>query len=82
VSVRLVARAQELEVAVIDEGTPVPVERQGPPPAPPDPIDVQSIAEGGRGIYLVYQLMDTVSYECEGARNVVRLTKTFPASSR
>ena len=75
-------RRQELEVAVIDEGTPVPVERRAAPPAPQDPIDVQSIAEGGRGIFLVHQLMDTVSYESEGARNVVRLTKAFPASSR
>jgi len=81
VTVRLTARTRELEIAVIDEGTPVPVERRVPPPAPPDPIDVQSIAEGGRGIYLVHQLMDTVSYGWEGVRNVVRLTKAFPGSS-
>jgi len=81
VTVRLVAQAQELVVEVIDEGTPVPVERRGPPPAPLDPIDLQSIAEGGRGIYLVHELMDTVSYESGGPRNVVRLTKAFTESS-
>jgi len=79
VSVRITARTRELEIAVIDEGTPVPVERRVPPPEPPDPIDVQSIPESGRGIYIVHQLMDSVSYESEGVRNVVRLTKALPA---
>jgi serine/threonine-protein kinase RsbW len=81
VTVQLVAQTRGLLVAVIDEGTPVPVERRAAPPAPQDPVDVQSIAEGGRGLFLVHQLMDTVSYESEGARNVVRLTKAFSTSS-
>jgi anti-sigma regulatory factor (Ser/Thr protein kinase) len=42
---------------------------------------VQSIAEGGRGLFLVHNLMDTVSYESEGSNNVVRLTKAFSTSS-
>jgi serine/threonine-protein kinase RsbW len=81
VTVRLVARTRELEIAVIDEGTPMPAEKRAAPTAPSDPIDLQSIPEGGRGLFLVHQLMDAVSYEDEGARNVVRLTKMFRAQS-
>ena len=79
VSVRLIARSRQLEIAVIDEGTPIPVERRVPPPEQPDPLDLQSIQESGRGIYLVHKLVDSVSYESEGLRNVVRLTKALPA---
>ena len=80
VTVRLTARAEEVVVAVVDEGTPVPAEKRVPPPGSPNPIDLQSIPEGGRGLFLVHELMDSVSYESEGPRNVVRLTKALSSS--
>jgi len=78
VRVRLTAGPDRLEIAVEDEGRPIPEEKRQPRRIEFDPSDVESIPEGGRGIFLLHALMDKVEFGREGARNLLRMTKALP----
>jgi serine/threonine-protein kinase RsbW len=74
VAVRLSTLRDELLVEVRDTGTPMPAEHQqtllsGPKPSDAQLADRRSLPEGGRGLQIIYQLMDRVSYVSEERHN-------------
>jgi serine/threonine-protein kinase RsbW len=75
VTVRLVLHADRLEMAVLDDGSPVPEDRRAPRAPAFDPADLSSIPEGGRGVYLMATLMDGLEFGTEGGRNRVQMTR-------
>jgi serine/threonine-protein kinase RsbW len=85
VRVRVVASDAGLELRIADRGTPVPLERRIPPrsvePTPdlPDAPDAELLEEGGRGLFLMFTLMDEVAFGLEEGWNFVALTKRRPA---
>lgn len=80
VLVRLTAGGERLKITVEDEGRPIPEDKRRPQPIEFDPSDIESIPEGGRGVFLVHALMDTVEYGREGRRNVLVMTKALSAA--
>jgi serine/threonine-protein kinase RsbW len=82
VRVRLAARDGRLEVEVRDRGRALPVERLSRPPelAEPDPDDAGSLAESGRGHFLMVRLMDDVRFEHADGENVVRMGRRIPGA--
>jgi len=40
-----------------------------------DPSDIANLPEGGMGLYLIQQIMDTVRYESFGKKNILTMTK-------
>ena len=82
VTLRLTILPQRVEIRVLDDGSPVPLEKRAPPrELEIDPEDPSSIPEGGRGLFLIHKLMDRVEYGREGSSNVLLMTKatTEPA---
>lgn len=43
-----------------------------------EPVLPEELAEGGYGRFLVHQLVDEVSYACEGSRTIVTAVKHLP----
>jgi serine/threonine-protein kinase RsbW len=85
VEVRLSASHEELQVEVIDSGTPMPLKHQqvlleGSKPFDVQPADLRSLAEGGRGLQIIFELMDKVSYVSGEANNRLIMTKRLPAN--
>jgi serine/threonine-protein kinase RsbW len=81
VTLRLTILPQRVEIRVLDDGSPVPLEKRAPRELEFDPEDPSSIPEGGRGLFLIHRLMDRVEYGREGSSNVLLMTKatTEPA---
>lgn len=80
ISVRLLASSEELLFEVMDNGKPMPWEHQqtlfkGPKAPDTEPANPQSLPEGGRGLLIIYELMDKVSYVSGGANNRLIMTK-------
>ena len=80
VAVSLSASQSELHIEVTDTGTPMPPENQqtlihGSKTSDDQIIDRQSLPEGGRGLQIIYALMDRVSYVSGEGRNRLRMTK-------
>ena len=71
----------DVSLVLADGGLTLTVEDDGPPFDPlslPAPDVVASLEErrvGGLGVFLVRQMMDTVSYDRDGPRNRLRMTK-------
>jgi serine/threonine-protein kinase RsbW len=85
VSVFVSVGADELRLEVTDRGTPMPapqIERLvlGTDLAKSDSIDRASLAEGGRGLQIIHDLMDRVAYIKNGSINRLQLTKCFATS--
>lgn len=40
-----------------------------------DPNDIQNLPESGMGLYIIREIMDSVSYETHGRRNTLRMIK-------
>jgi len=69
---------EQLEVQVIDRGTPMApglLERQ----APAVPEDPRLLAESGRGLLLLRQLMDRLDYSTDASGNTLKMTKRLGA---
>lgn len=79
VNVMLVADSDQLLIEVSDTGTPMPIEQQrrladrSKDPELPS-VDRHSLPEGGRGLQIIRELMDQVSYTSD--KNLNRLTMT------
>jgi serine/threonine-protein kinase RsbW len=82
VSVRLRLEPDRIEVRVRDEGRPLPEERRTPRRPDYDPGNLESIPEGGWGLFLIHQMMDRVEYATDGGANVLVMTKRIPEPSR
>ena len=71
----------EVSLALAEDGLTMTIEDTGPlfdPLSLPPPDITAGLTErpiGGLGVFLVRQLMDTVSYERVGVRNRLRMTK-------
>jgi serine/threonine-protein kinase RsbW len=78
VSVTVTFLAERLEVRVRDEGCPIPAEKSQPRVVEFDPEDPASIPEGGRGVFLIHQMMDDVRYTTEDGVNVLIMGKRRP----
>ena len=66
---------RHLLIELIDAGVPFDMLAR---PAPDCTADVAQCPVGGLGIPLIRALMDTATYQREGARNVLRLTALRP----
>ena len=78
VRVRLAVEPTEIVLTVLDDGWPVPPERRIPRP-PPDGVDDPGLlAESGRGLYLIHQVMDSVSFETQDGSNVLVMKRRRP----
>ena len=67
VAIALVAGTDQLNIEVSDSGTPMPVEQEqrllhGTQPVEFQTTDRKSLPEGGRGLQIIHDLMDEVSY--------------------
>jgi len=78
IEVRLATRADGVVITVLDQGQPIPEDRLPPPLEPVVPEDPMQLAEGGRGIFLLFAMMDRVEYERTEAGNRLTLVKLYP----
>jgi anti-sigma regulatory factor (Ser/Thr protein kinase) len=76
IGVRLAVHDSELTATVDDDGVPYDPLQAAEPDVTAS-LDERSI--GGLGILLVKKMMDTVTYERAGGRNVLRMRKRLPA---
>jgi serine/threonine-protein kinase RsbW len=76
VRVRLLAGGGRIELRICDRGAPGDAEwHRRPPPLPEDPEDPLFLQEGGRGLFLMHNLMDEVAFAREDGWNVLTLIK-------
>ena len=85
VGLMLSADAGELRIEVSDTGTPMPVEQQRRlerlnNDSDTQAIDLHSLPEGGRGLQIIRDLMDQVSYLSEGPRNRLIMLKRIASA--
>jgi serine/threonine-protein kinase RsbW len=83
VSVVLSSEIDQLQLEVIDHGTPMSqrnVERllHGTDVFQVGPTEMASLPESGRGLQIIHDLMDAVSYSPEGSFNRLQLTRRIP----
>ncbi len=78
VRLRIVVDDEHIEMRIADQGTPIPEERRAPPTLEVDPVELDAVSEGGRGVFLMHALMDAVSFGNEDGWNFVALTKRRP----
>lgn len=63
----------ELEMRIIDDG--VAMKSLNKPELQYDPDDLNSLPEGGMGLYLIFTIMDDVSYSSDGQQNILIMKK-------
>jgi serine/threonine-protein kinase RsbW len=79
------AKAPRVEVSLtlVDSGVTLTVEDNGAPfdplslPAPDVAASLEARRVGGLGVFLVRQVMDSVSYQRRGTMNQLRMTKNL-----
>jgi serine/threonine-protein kinase RsbW len=76
VTVRVSTFDERVEIRVLDDGLPVPLENRTPGEIEVDPEDILSIPESGRGTYLIHTLMDRVEYGKDGGANLLLMVKS------
>jgi len=63
----------KLTLVLIDNGE--PRNNIGKPILEFDPNDIDSLPEGGMGLFIIEQLMDENTYSCDGNKNIFTLVK-------
>jgi serine/threonine-protein kinase RsbW len=81
VAVTVAFEPERLEIRVRDDGCPIPEEKRRPQVREFDPKDPSSIPEGGRGVFLIHEMMDEVRYTSEGGANVLIMSKRRAAGA-
>ena len=81
VKVRLSVEPSEIVLTVLDDGWPVPPEHRVPTPPPEGPDDPALLAESGRGLYLIHQVMDSVAFETRDGSNVLVMKRRRPRAA-
>jgi serine/threonine-protein kinase RsbW len=72
-----------LQIEVRDTGLQMPPETLAQVRVPPvNPADRASLPEGGMGLYVLSELMDTVSYESRAGQNVLIMERRIDRSER
>lgn len=79
VAVVIACDHQHLRFDLIDSGDPMHLDQvkrltEGSRFAEAESLDLSSISEGGRGLEIIHQIMDEISYKREGGRNHLTLT--------
>jgi serine/threonine-protein kinase RsbW len=83
VEVALGRSSSLLKIEVRDTGRQMPPETLARVRVPRvDPADRASLPEGGMGLYLLSELMDTVSYETCAGKNVLTMERRIDRSDR
>jgi serine/threonine-protein kinase RsbW len=82
VMIALAASTDQLNIEVSDRGTPMPVEQEqrllhGTQANEFQTTDLRSLPEGGRGLQIIHDLMDEVSYVRLGNINRLTMRKQF-----
>lgn len=85
VSVAVSAQKDELRIDISDRGTPMGAEHiqrlhQDSLEAEPEKDDRFQLAEGGRGLPIIHDLMDRAEYSSQDGLNCLRLIKRIPQS--
>jgi serine/threonine-protein kinase RsbW len=86
VAIALAAGVDQLHIEVSDSGTSMPAEEEqrllhGTQAFEIQTTDLRSLAEGGRGLQIIHELMDEVSYVRAGKLNRLLMTKQLLPSS-
>ena len=86
VAIALAASANQLHIEVSDSGTPMPAEQEqrlvhGTRAWEVPTTDRSSLPEGGRGLQIIHDLMDEVSYVRAGNLNRLMMTKQLLPST-
>jgi serine/threonine-protein kinase RsbW len=77
----------KLVLEISDTGTPMPPGRiheliHGVAPEPEDPPSRSSLREGGRGLQIIHDVMDEISYETKDGVNRMRMAKWLAKGNR
>lgn len=72
----VVSEEDALVISLVDHGRPIPEDRL-PPPEPEIPDDPLLLPEGGRGLFLLFAMMDRVEYERGPGGNKLTLVKHY-----
>lgn len=67
----------QLRLEVVDQGAPVPEDKQHPSCVEHNADDIDSLSEGGRGIYLIQAMMDEVEFRRQGGENTLVMIKRY-----
>ncbi len=83
VSVVVTMEIDQLGLEIVDTGTPMPAEYAKRLLHGTDVLQIRdteraSLAESGRGLQIMHDLMDAVAYTTEGSFNRLQLTKHLP----
>ncbi|MBN2124757.1 MAG: ATP-binding protein [Deltaproteobacteria bacterium] len=71
-------RPQGITLRVCDEGR--SIKDMGSSTLDFDAGDLDSLPEGGMGLFLIHSVMDEVSYETRDGRNILTMSKSFAGS--
>jgi serine/threonine-protein kinase RsbW len=80
VEVVVTVEPDRITFQVCDWGKALRWNGERPPPPVVDANDVESLSEGGRGLFLMYALTDHIDYHRANGKNVLTLVKRLPAS--
>ncbi len=69
----VILESKALIIEVTDRGRPMPAELRQPKPLTLDETDPDTLTEGGRGLFLIFSLMDDVSFTERDGANVLRM---------
>jgi serine/threonine-protein kinase RsbW len=77
---------QSLKIQISDTGETMPSNRieqliHGTPPSPDEDEHLGSLAEGGRGLQIMHDLMNSIAYTTTGKGNVLTMIKQIPIES-
>lgn len=77
----------KLVLEISDSGASIPPDRvrdllHGAAPVPEDPRARSSLREGGRGLQIIHDVMDEISYQTENGVNRLRLAKRLPRANQ
>ncbi len=75
INISLDVLGRKLEIILEDFG--IPRENIGAPTLNFDPEDIDSLPEGGMGLFIIEQLMDETKYERIGNKNIFTLVKNI-----
>ena len=73
-----------LKIEISDTGETMPSARieqliHGTQPSPDEEEHLSSLAEGGRGLQIMHELMDSITYSTTGKGNILTMFKKIPA---
>jgi serine/threonine-protein kinase RsbW len=86
ISIQVETGVDRLHIEISDDGIPMPAETvdrllHGAKLVEDDGIDRVSLPEGGRGLQIIHDLMDEVTYIRDANLNLLQLTKSFPLAN-